>query len=323
MQANIHENKKTDNTMVVDITYFCDATCKYCQWGNSKTPGRVPIDLDKILIPRKTLENLKTNRIVISGGEPRLHPHLSQIIKYYEQLVNNVIIMTNGYGLTMRETKKLLQMGITGITISLDSIDSMESFLTRSTHPKLHKEILENLENISNMDRNFELSINSTISHITANWITVKNMLDFGTKLGIDCIKFQPIFDDGYASRNAPELLLSNHDVENLLEIASKIDTFRHLPTNPAGFWRDVAYKSGGGELPACNCSLNSSDSISVSGNLSMCYWVNSSSYGKSSEIIDKNELIKIQKNFMKEKQKCKVDFHCFCNQGIDHVWIK
>ena len=46
-------------------------------------------------------------------------------------------------------------------------------------------------------------------------------------------------------------------------------------------------------------------------------------SYGKSSEIIDKNELIKIQKNFMKEKQKCKVDFHCFCNQGIDHVWIK
>ena len=49
----------------------------------------------------------------------------------------------------------------------------------------------------------------------------------------------------------------------------------------------------------------------------------NELSYGKSSEIIDKNELIKIQKNFMKEKQKCKVDFHCFCNQGIDHVWAK
>ena len=91
MQANIHEAKKTNNTMVVDITYFCDATCKYCQWGNSKTPGRVPIDLDKILIQilaRRTLENLKINRIVLS--EPRLHPHCSQIIEYYKKLVNNV-----------------------------------------------------------------------------------------------------------------------------------------------------------------------------------------------------------------------------------------
>ena len=311
------------NTVVIDITYFCNATCKYCQWGSDKTPGRINIESTKTLIDPEMLKNLETVRIVISGGEPRLHPDLEKIVQYYRKYVQEVVIITNGYGLTVKEVEKLLHIGITGFTVSLDSVNSTESFLTRSTPRQLHKKILENIEEISNMQRNFEFGINSTVSHVTANWKTVKNMLEFATNLNLDCVKFQPIFDDGYVTRNAPELLLSLHDNKSLLEIASKIDTIHHLPTNPSGFWSDIAHVAQGNAMPACNCSLDPSESISVNGNLSMCYWVNSSSYGASSDIISKDKMLKVQKNFKKEKKKCNVDFHCFCNQGIDHVWMK
>jgi molybdenum cofactor biosynthesis enzyme MoaA len=310
-------------SLVVDVTYLCNAECRYCQWGNSETPGRISQSLKEILVPTETLTNLGIKRIVISGGEPRLHPEIESILHYYRNLVDEVVIMTNAYGLTTTEIKKLLDAGVTGFTVSLDSVDVVESFLTRSTPLHLHNKILSNLEDILKMPHDFEFGINSVISHVTANWNSVSALLEFGNKIGIDFIKFQPIFDDGFASINSPELLLSNEDVSSLLDIASKLDTINHPLTNPPAFWTDVAKIANGGSLPANKCGLGSHHSISIRGNLSMCFWVNSSSYGDSSKTMNENDLLKIQTTFEKEKQKCKVDYHCFCNQNIDHTWLK
>ena len=308
-------------SIVVDVTYLCNATCRYCRWGSSKTPQRTTQSLKDILIPAKTLKDLQVKQIVISGGEPRLHPEIEKILDYYSSLAD-VIIITNGIGLTVTEVERLLQAGATGFTVSLDSVDMMESFITRSTTPSLHREIISNLEKISKSRNNFKFAINSVVSHITANWTTVKEILEFGARLGVDFVKFQPIFDDGYASKNAPELLLTNEDTASLSEIANKLDTIEHPLTNSSGFWTDIAAVTSGVSLPACQCCMNPSQSISVRGNLSMCYWVDSSSYGDSSANVNKKDLLKIQSNFEEEKKKCKVDFHCFCNQGIDHVWL-
>ena len=315
--------KPQKSTLVVDVTYLCNAECRYCQWGNDETPGRVSRSLKEILIPAETLTNLKTKRIVISGGEPRRHPDIEHILRYYRNLVDEVVIMTNAYGLTDTEIKKLLNAGATGFTVSLDSMNIMESFLTRSTPSHLYKETLSNLENNFKTSRNFEFGINSVVSHITANWNTVSAMLEFGQKMRVDFIKFQPIFDDGYVSRNSPDLLLSNEDTPYLLDIASKLDTITHPLTNPPDFWIDVAKMASDQPLSAHQCGLGSGQSISVRGNLSMCFWVESSLYGDSSKNMSKNKLLNVQTNFEKEKQKCKVDFHCFCNQSIDHTWQK
>ena len=307
-------------SIVVDITYVCNATCRYCRWGDAKTFGRTACSLEDILISSETLQNFGTKRIVLSGGEPRLHPEIKQILHYYHDLVDQVVVITNGYGLTKTEAKKLLDYGATGFTISLDSINSMESFLTRSTLPHIHKKILESIEDICTMPHDFECGINSVVSHITANWMTVKELLEFGRGVEIDFVKFQPIFDDGYASKNAPELLLSSEDVTYLLEIAAKIDTLDKPLTNTVEFWRDVAALAGGKTLPAKGCGLDSAHAMSVKGKLGMCYWI-PSQYGSTSDIIDEENLLKVQTEFDGKKQSCSVDFHCFCNQGINHKW--
>ena len=140
----MHETAR--GTMVVDVTYLCNATCRYCRWGDSLTPGRVAQNLENVFIPPDTLEMIGTRRVVLSGGEPRLHPRIADILEYYGSLVDEVVVITNGYGLDVEAARDLLDAGATGITVSLDSVRAIESFITRRTPPALHADILRNID---------------------------------------------------------------------------------------------------------------------------------------------------------------------------------
>ena len=306
-------------TTVVDVTYKCNARCRYCRWGDGSAGDRTALDLEKLLIPAETLQLLGTRRVVISGGEPRLHPNLPEILAHYANLVEQVVVITNGYGLDRAAAEDLLSAGATGITVSLDSVDAIESFLTRRTPPALHGKILKNIADLAAPDRDYELGINSTVSSVTANWLTVRDMLVFGASLSVDFVKFQPVFDDGYVSENSPDLFLGPGDVGQLLDVASRLEAAVRPATNPPGFWRDVAAVAGGGGLSARGCALGPSDAISTGGRLSICLWVGSSCYGAAGGTIRDADRIRVR--FESDKQKCDVGFHCFCNQGMGHTW--
>lgn len=309
------------NTTVVDVTYLCNATCKYCQWGNQLTPGRSHRTLEEILLPEGTLKSLGTQRIVLSGGEPRLNPHLKQALSHYRKLVDQVVVITNGYGLDTAEVSKLVQSGATGITISLDSVSPDVAMATRNTPYALHAMILSNLEKIAAAPRSFELGINSVVSHLTANWDNVRSLLQWGLKLRIDYVKFQPVFDDGYVGRNAPELKLNPSDVPSLREISNSVSLISHPPTNPSGFWEDLVALVSGEELSSSACGLGPWHSILAQEKLNICYWLDSASFGAPSDSLPVASVEDVRSSFEDEKLKCKVGFHCFCTQNLGHKW--
>ena len=309
------------NTTVVDVTYFCNATCRYCQWGNRNTPGRAHQELEKILLPRTTLESLGTERIVLSGGEPRTRPDIESILRYYKTLVQDVIVITNGYGLDEAEVQRLTSAGATGIAVSLDSVFPDEATKTRMTPPKLHSQIVSNLEKIAASPRRFELGINSVVSHPTANWRNVRALLEFGRRIGVQFIKFQPIFDDGYVGSNAPELRLGRDDAESLAEIAGSIETVERPVTNPQSFWIDLVRLLQGGHLDPSACGLGTRHSMVTGTNLGICYWLDSSHFGNSGESVSEGRAKDARTSFESEKLRCKVGFQCFCTQNISHTW--
>jgi molybdenum cofactor biosynthesis enzyme MoaA len=309
------------NTTVVDVTYLCNATCKYCQWGNQVTSGRTHRTLEEVLIPEATLRSLGTQRIVLSGGEPRLHPQLKRILRHYRELVDQVVVITNGYGLDATEVSRLLESGATGITLSLDSVFSETASATRETSPGLHVKILTNLEKIAKADRHFELGINSVVSHPTANWRNVQALLHWALSITVDFVKFQPVFDDGYVGQNAPELRLSPLDVPALLEISDSVESISHPHTNPWEFWRDLAELASGEGLPSRTCGLGPRHSILTGQKLNICYWLDSASFGGALDLLTADSASAVRARFADEKLKCKVDFHCFCTQNIGHKW--
>ena len=312
---------------MVDVTYACNAECRYCRWGDRR--GRGMPDASASMIPGRTLRLLGTRRVVLSGGEPTLHPRLGEIVSHYAGLVDEVVVITNGYSLARERrigvVERLVRTGATGVTFSVDSADPREMQAARRTPPAVHAAVLRGIERAASSGI-AEIGINATVTGATASWATVSGLLDFGRRAGVDFVKFQPVFDDGYASANAPGLLLTRADAPRLLDIASRLDGLGPgppppPPTNPPGFWRDVAALAAGEALPASGCALGPSDAIATGGLLSVCSWVGGSRYGPASGGIEEGAARAVQSRFAAEKARCKVGPHCFCNQGMGHVW--
>jgi molybdenum cofactor biosynthesis enzyme MoaA len=259
---------------------------------------------------------------VLSGGEPRTNPDLGSIIRYYSGLVDDVVIITNGYTLNQEAVAELTEVGATGITISIDSMSPEESVLTRQTPKRLHAQILENVRRISGMPRKFELGINSVVSHPTAKWSTVKGLLEFGLDIGADFVKFQPVFDDGYVTLTSPDLLLTREDAEGLVQISGLLETIPHPMTNPPGFWKDVASLAKGKSLESAWCGLGNRHSIVTTGELKVCYWVKESSFGRSIGALRAEQALTLRKEFESIKLKCEVGYQCFCTQNLTHMWV-
>lgn len=309
------------NTIVLDLTYLCNSTCRYCRWGSTETEGRRNLSLDSLKIPKSTLDLLNIERLVFSGGEPRLHPNMDELISYYREHIKTIILITNGYGATPSEIERLVSKGITGFTFSIDSINPMEEYASRRTSEERFGKILSTLRKISGLNRNFELGINTVVTHANAKWESISKLLEFSEELELDFIKFNPIFDDGYAGIHAPDLLLTEKDAMNLRVIGERIAGYGYKKTNNPQFWFDIADMTMGKQPQGIRCGLGPHKANSINSDLTMCYWVSDVSYGKSNSKMSPEHAYLIQRKLEKSKRNCVVDFHCFCNQKMSHVW--
>ena len=55
---DVQELIRPRGTTVVDVTYKCNARCRYCRWGDGSAGDRTALDLGKLLIPAETLQLL-------------------------------------------------------------------------------------------------------------------------------------------------------------------------------------------------------------------------------------------------------------------------
>jgi molybdenum cofactor biosynthesis enzyme MoaA len=319
----MNSDMDTQRTTVIDVTYLCNARCLYCQWGNPVTPDRIHRPLGELLVPQETLRALGTERVVLSGGEPRLHPQLLKILSYYRSMTPEVIVITNGYGLDESEANQLVEAGATGITISMDSTDPEEASYTRMVPTSLFSQLMRTLERISGSGIELEIGVTSVASSVTANWRTLQNLLAFATQIRASFVKFQPVFDDGYLGRKAPDLMLTRRDVPSLLKIAEKIDGVEHPQTNPPGFWYDIASLLYGKTLSPSACGLGPRQSIAIRGRLCICFWLESITYGNTQEILSEEKVTEVRTQFDDAKRVCRVGFQCFCTQNLSHVWME
>jgi hypothetical protein len=308
------------NTTVIDLTHLCNARCAYCQWGSFKTPDRVHLPLSQLLIPDSSLTALGTERIVISGGEPRLYPQLNEVAAYYRERVRELVIITNGYGLTIAEIAKLEELGFTGVTFSIDSTDPQVAWKTRKTPPRTLAHLIATLEAFGLQSTGMELGINAVVSRPTATWRNVSELLNLGIRSHAEFVKFQPVFDDGFVSSNDPDLRLVESDADALAEIGDCVGGSK-MRTNPPGFWMDLHDLVLGARLDPSACDLGPCRSVSTRGELGICFWLSSSRLGRLKDPLRVELVARARSDFEGDKRACKVGPHCFCTQPLEHHW--
>lgn len=105
------------------ITNACNASCGFCNFALDVQPREhwhhVPLEGAKRAID--VLAKLFIRYLIVSGGEPTLHPDLEEIVRHAAKRRMTVLLVTNGSRLTPERCQALKDAGVTSMIISIDA----------------------------------------------------------------------------------------------------------------------------------------------------------------------------------------------------------
>jgi len=108
--------------ITVFVTDRCNLRCRSCHCAHSETPGfqlNHVGDMDAAVF-RKLMDDVPGHPIVsFTGGEPLLHPEISDFIAYAKAKGRLCALVTNGWLLT-KKAQELCESGLDILTVSLD-----------------------------------------------------------------------------------------------------------------------------------------------------------------------------------------------------------
>ncbi len=108
--------------VVWNITRRCNLKCLHC-YSNSDArhyPGELTLAECREVI--RDLASFHVPAVLLSGGEPTIHPHFFDIAETAAQAGLKLTLSTNGTLLTRESVRRLKQLGLAYIGISLDGI---------------------------------------------------------------------------------------------------------------------------------------------------------------------------------------------------------
>jgi len=119
-------NRKIDY-LRLSVTDRCNLRCIYCMPSNGiKLYRRSDVlSYEEILKAVEMLTELGVKKIRITGGEPLLRENILELIEFLGKIkgIDNISLTTNGI-LLSKYVKKLKNLGIERINISLDTLDA-------------------------------------------------------------------------------------------------------------------------------------------------------------------------------------------------------
>lgn len=138
-----NEIRKNDMSLV-RVNGHCNMACSFC--FVDRTVGDTPVAT--ILAEIQRFWDEGTRHLIISGGEPTLHPQLPEIIAGAREIgLRSIEMQSNGVRCADEDyARSLAEAGLTLVTISLHSIDAERSdSITRL--PRAHGKTLQAMHN--------------------------------------------------------------------------------------------------------------------------------------------------------------------------------
>ncbi len=92
--------------VTLELTYQCNLNCFYCY--NDREKQGTPLSLAQYRTLLEDLASMQTLFLMLTGGEPMIHPHFFEIGSMCRELGFVVRVRTNGYTLFPRNIERLI-----------------------------------------------------------------------------------------------------------------------------------------------------------------------------------------------------------------------
>ncbi|ACK64768.1 Radical SAM domain protein [Rippkaea orientalis PCC 8801] len=204
------------------INSACNANCGFCNFARDRFPQEewqfvgLEAGIDAIdILYREGIRYL-----VFTGGEPTLHPHLTDFIRYSSQLNIKCIVVTNAGILTPAKIHELTEAGLSSFIISVDAADQEVHERNRGLPGVCDK--IQQANQILD-----EIGMSATASVTMSHLVDYEALPDFLTKLGFKSVvfsypltkldsNFRAFSDDGLVTHTEDSLWEAYEKVKNL-----------------------------------------------------------------------------------------------------------
>lgn len=163
--------------IVLELTNRCNLKCQYCSIEKDNIKD---MSLDTI----NYLKKLNIETIILSGGEPFLHPQFEEIIELCCQNFKQVGITTNGTLITENFIEKILKFKNLTIQISIDGTKDIHDFFRGNGS---YEVVCNNIKKLLTKKINIQ-----TMSVLTKdNIYTIDKMVQAIKRMGVKKIAFE------------------------------------------------------------------------------------------------------------------------------------
>ncbi len=199
----------------VRITHACNNRCLFCLDRENQNGSILP--MKEIIMDLRKGRSLGARRVIISGGDPTMHPELSKIIKKAKKIgYDHVQIITNGRMLAYENFAiELKQSGLDEVTLSLHS-HIKEDFEKLTGIVGSYEQALLGLLNAKK--QGFIVSVDIVINKI--NYKKLKTTLQFYIKFGVSEFDLLYPIPFGDAWKNKDKLFFSPEKAQKYLSEA-------------------------------------------------------------------------------------------------------
>lgn len=191
--------------IVVSLTHKCNLRCIYC-FNNAAEPIPNEMTTADILSAVDQAIDLNILRCTITGGEPTLHEAFFPIVKKLLEADIFPLIATNGTTLDFAGIKKLVDLGLPYIQVSLDAATS-EMHDRLVIVPKTFDKVLKTISTFSSLG--VHVRVKSVITPL--NYREVPQLIALCQDLGVKNL-FLDQFDLSYTGRGNDKLYLNQEE---------------------------------------------------------------------------------------------------------------
>lgn len=202
----------------IDITYLCNLRCKHC-FTDSKNRKNDELTTQEIFSLLDQMHHVGSFLLSIAGGEPLLRKDLFEIIAYAKKQFIDVSMTTNALRITEDMAKKLHDLQLRTITVSIDGIEKNHDSIRGSG--KFHQAI-ENIKLLRKHCKTAKISIKNTVN--SQNLSDYQEIIKLSEDLSLDSVKFNPIRLFGRTENNR-HLLITQRQYVRFLRDVQKIKT--------------------------------------------------------------------------------------------------
>lgn len=213
------ENAVLEKKYHTRVTTLCNNNCVFClmdkqEKGCHKTLAQVKEEL-------RDASEQKYQKLILSGGEPTIHPDIIEIVQYGKKLgFKKIQIITNGRMFSYPSfCSAIISAGLEEVTFSI-----------HGHTPKIHDSLTnvsgsfsQIVTGIRNINKNKNMIVNADIVAVRQNYRHLPEIVDFVISLGIMEINLHSITPFGNAAKNLEMIAYDLSDAKNYFHEAIEV----------------------------------------------------------------------------------------------------